>query len=154
MKLTHWMSGVALAGGLAVSAALPAHAAMHEKVTLTDANGAMKVIAAKKTLKAGKVTFDVTNLPTSASEHEMIVAKLTKAQEAHPDQLPYDENAARVYEEKINDRGEVSELQPGHSGSLTLELKPGAYILFCNVPGHYKSGMYTVVHVTGTDGNS
>jgi len=144
MKMMHWLSGAAVAGGLVVAAALPAYASTHVKVTLTDA---MKVIASTHTLKPGKVTFDATNLASDSSEHEMIVAKLTKAEEAHPDQLPYNEQTARVYEEKINDRGEVSELKPGKSGSLTLDLTPGAYLLFCNVAGHYKAGMYTVIHV-------
>ena len=33
--------------------------------------------------------------------------------------------------------GEVSELDPGKSGTLTLTIKPGKYLLVCNVPGHY-----------------
>ena len=54
-----------------------------------------------------------------------------------------------VDEEQINDRGEVSELDPGQSGSLSLNLKSGTYMLLCNVAGHYKAGMYTLIHVSG-----
>jgi uncharacterized cupredoxin-like copper-binding protein len=43
--------------------------------------------------------------------------------------------------------GEVSELDPGKSGSLTLTLDAGTYMLFCNLPGHYMAGMWTFVTV-------
>jgi uncharacterized cupredoxin-like copper-binding protein len=61
--------------------------------------------------------------------------------------LPFVENENRVDEEASGDLGEVSELEPGKSGSLTLDLKPGNYILFCNVPGHYMAGMWTALKV-------
>ena len=28
-------------------------------------------------------------------------------------------------------------------------LKPGLYILYCNIPGHYVLGMWTLMTVTG-----
>jgi len=118
-----------------------------EKVVLWDKDGAMGVTISKAALKAGKVTFDVTNRKGSSSQHEMIVAMLTAAQTADPKSLPYDDNTAKVDEEAINDRGEVSELDPGQSGSLTIDLKPGTYMLFCNVAGHYRMGMYVLVRV-------
>lgn len=132
---------------LVLSPLSPAHAATVEKVTLTDADGAMKVMASKKTLKAGKVTFDVTNPKTSGSEHEMIVVRLTPEQVANPMSLPYVDAENKVDEERIKDLGEVSELQPGQSGSLTLTLPPATYMLLCNVAGHYKAGMFTLVTV-------
>jgi uncharacterized cupredoxin-like copper-binding protein len=61
--------------------------------------------------------------------------------------LPFIENENRVDEEKSGDLGEVSELDPGKSGKLTLTLKPGTYILFCNVPGHYTAGMWATLTV-------
>jgi uncharacterized cupredoxin-like copper-binding protein len=41
----------------------------------------------------------------------------------------------------------VSELDPGKSGALTITLEPGLYLLFCNVPGHFISGMWTTITV-------
>ena len=37
--------------------------------------------------------------------------------------------------------GEITDLKPGAHGKLTLNLKPGSYLLICNEPGHYKAGM-------------
>jgi len=44
--------------------------------------------------------------------------------------------------------GEVSELDPGASGELGIDLAKGSYILYCNVPGHYMAGMWTILTVT------
>ncbi len=98
--------------------------------------------ADRTTVPAGKVTFEVTNT-SKDTIHEMIVAPI-------PDenaQLPFVENEGRVDEEASGDMGEVSELDPGKSGALTLDLKPGLYALFCNVPGHYMAGMWTTIRV-------
>lgn len=148
MTKRKWIAGAALTTLVSVASAGVAQAAEVEDVTLWDKDGSMGVKISQNELKAGKVTFDVANSADSSSQHEMIVAKLTSEEIANPDSLPYSEESATVDEEKINDRGEVSELDPGKSGSLTLDLKPGTYMLFCNVPGHYKAKMYSIIHVS------
>jgi len=35
----------------------------------------------------------------------------------------------------------TEDLQPEASGFLQLDLEPGAYALFCNIPDHYEAGM-------------
>ena len=62
--------------------------------------------------------------------------------------LPFIDNENRVDEDKAGDKGEVSELNPGQSGSLTVTLAPGKYVLVCNVPGHYGAGMWAEFEVT------
>ena len=37
---------------------------------------------------------------------------------------------------------EIEEMAPGKTGAVTLDLPPGRYAMFCNVPGHYAAGMY------------
>jgi uncharacterized cupredoxin-like copper-binding protein len=96
-----------------------------------------------QTVSAGDVTFDVTNDSTGII-HEMIVAPAP----VEGDMLPYDDAENRVTEEETTHRGEVSELDPGAKGSLTLTLEPGTYILYCNIPGHYVMGMWTTITVT------
>jgi len=102
----------------------------------------MRIDIDQKSVPAGKVTFEVTNV-SKATEHEMLVSPIAGMDAV----LPFVENENRVDEEASGDLGEVSELAPGKSGSLTLDLKPGLYVLFCNVPGHYTAGMWTVLEV-------
>ena len=98
----------------------------------------MGIKALPGTVKAGKVTFTVTN-DSKDTIHEMIVMYL--ADPGKP--LPYIVAESRVDEDKAGDKGEVSELEPGKSGALTVDLKAGKYLLICNVPGHYGAGMWT-----------
>lgn len=44
--------------------------------------------------------------------------------------LPYVSNENRVEEDAAGHLGEDSELDPGKTGSLTLNLKPGFYAVF------------------------
>jgi uncharacterized cupredoxin-like copper-binding protein len=92
---------------------------------------------------AGEITFKATNDSTGII-HEMILAPVTDP--AKP--LPYDKDLERVDEEAAKSLGEVSELEPGSSGALTVTLKPGTYILYCNIPGHYMLGMWSLITVT------
>ena len=75
--------------------------------------------------------------------HEMILAGIAGTSKP----MPYIANENRVDEDKAGDLGEVSELEPGKAGSLKVTLKPGTYLLYCNVPGHYVSGMWTTIVV-------
>ncbi len=103
----------------------------------------MSVEIDKKTVKAGVVTFKVTN-SSKDTIHELIVSPINNADET----LPYLNNENRVDEEHGSHLGEVSELNGGASGALTITLKPGMYALFCNIPNHYMDGMWTLLTVT------
>jgi uncharacterized cupredoxin-like copper-binding protein len=131
---------MALGGAMAQAATL-------EKVMLVDDNGNMGVYVSATSVKAGEVVFDVTNAATSTVEHEMLVVLLTPAQLADPKSLPMRKGESRFDEDAVKDFGEVSELQPGATGSLTLTLAPGHYMLVCNVAGHYQAGMDTIIDV-------
>lgn len=61
--------------------------------------------------------------------------------------LPYNKAENKVIEDDAGHLGEVAELEPGQNGALTLTLKPGQYILYCNIPGHYALGMWTLFTV-------
>ena len=111
--------------------------------TIDLSKATMGIKASPDTAKRGVVTFKVTN-SSKDTIHEMIVMQLDKAGDA----LPYIAAENRVDEDKAGDKGEVSELDPGKSGSLTVALQPGKYLLICNVPGHYAAGMWTEFTVT------
>jgi len=99
--------------------------------------------AEPKSIKGGRVTFQVTNTSKDMI-HEMVVSPVSDSGKP----LPYDKSLGKVDEDSAGHLGEVSELSPGQSGSLSLRLKPGKYILYCNVPGHYALGMWTRMTVT------
>lgn len=94
------------------------------------------------TVPAGVVTFDVTN-DAKQLVHEMIVAPVKGVKKP----LPYMNKEMKVNEDAAGHLGEVAELEPGKSGALTLTMKPGRYILYCNIPGHYALGMWTLLTV-------
>lgn len=93
-------------------------------------------------VKAGAVTFTVHNASTQLV-HEMVLSPVKDAATA----LPYDKNGQKVDEDAAGHLGEVAELAPGKGGSLTVDLKPGRYILYCNIPDHYVLGMWTLINV-------
>lgn len=109
-----------------------------------DKSGAvMGITATPSTAPAGVVSFEVTNTSKDVV-HEMIVIQL-----ANPGQpLPYLDKESRVDEDRAGDKGEVSELEPGKSGTLSVTLEPGRYLLICNVAGHFATGMWTEFEVT------
>eukprot|EP01036_Dinobryon_divergens_P054326 gene54326-72592_t len=79
----------------------------------------MKIAATPAFAKAGDVTFEVTNNSKDVI-HEMIVVKLKD--EKTP--LPYVAADNKVDEDAAGHLGEVSELDPGKGGALTLKLDP------------------------------
>lgn len=105
--------------------------------------GPMGINISMPTIKTGKVTFNVSN-DSSIMPHEMVISPIKDANTA----LPYNQATRKVDETKAGAMGEVESLAPGKKGSLTLTLKPGKYILYCNLPGHYALGMWTVLTVT------
>jgi uncharacterized cupredoxin-like copper-binding protein len=102
----------------------------------------MGITVDKATVPAGEVMFDVTNT-SKVMVHEMILAPVPAGTTA----LPWDSAGQVVDEEAAHAMGEVSELQPGGGGKLTMNLTPGTYILFCNVAGHFIDGMWTEITV-------
>ena len=103
----------------------------------------MGIRISEKSVAAGEITFNAVN-SSKVLEHEMVVAKLKN----DTTELPYKEDSAEVDEDAPNmNLGEISELEPGEKGSLTVTLNPGKYVLFCNIAGHYASGMWTILTV-------
>jgi uncharacterized cupredoxin-like copper-binding protein len=85
-------------------------------------------------MPAGKVTFIATNV--GRVPHELMIERMPMKFDSpmHPN-----EDAAQ---------GMIDDMDPGKSGRMTMRLKPGAYMLFCNAPGHYAAGQHTMFNVT------
>ena len=129
--------GALLAATVLVIAAPPLHADETVDVDLIDHGmESMKMDLSTQQVKAGTVTFNVTN-KSEALVHEFVVARSDKAVKA----LPYNEEENELTEDAVEVEKEIEDIDPGKSGTLTVKLDPGAYILFCNKPGHFKAGM-------------
>jgi uncharacterized cupredoxin-like copper-binding protein len=145
----HRRTGLRLAASVwALSGSSIALANGTVNVSLEDASqggtlAGMKMTATPDSVKAGRVTIHAAN-KSQALVHEVIVVR--PPNDGAP--LPYDERSGEVIEKQIKDLGEVSDLAPGKSGSLTVRLAPGTYLLICNQPNHYKAGMWTRLTVT------
>lgn len=105
--------------------------------------GMMSIRVDQSTVKAGTITFDVSNW-SRATLHEMLI--ISVASSSTP--LPYDYAQARVPEDQVKIVGEVSDMAPNASKTIDVTLAPGAYLLICNTPGHYAAGMAVPVTVT------
>jgi uncharacterized cupredoxin-like copper-binding protein len=90
------------------------------------------------TIKAGQVTFHVSNEDTSDT-HEFVIFKSDLA----PGKLPLD-NSGNVDEtaQGLAHIDEIPDMAPGDVKDLTLTLDPGNYVALCNLPGHYQAGMF------------
>jgi uncharacterized cupredoxin-like copper-binding protein len=104
----------------------------------------MGITADALEIPAGEVTFRAENASKDLV-HEMVLARVQDQTRA----LPYLPDEMKVDEDAAGHLGEVAELEPGKSGALTVTLQPGTYILYCNIPGHYMMGMWTLITVTG-----
>ncbi len=89
---------------------------------------------------AGPVTFTMHNAGTV--EHEMVVLKT----DTPADQLTVGSDDKVSEDDSV---GEVSETEAGDTGTLTVDLEPGKYVLVCNIAKHYGKGMYAAFTVTG-----
>ena len=102
----------------------------------------MGINVSPKAVPHGNVKFNVTNL-ASQFVHEVIIARLADETQV----LTYDTAKNKVDEETIKTLGQVAEIEPNKTASVALELKPGKYILYCNLPGHYMAGMWAVIEI-------
>ncbi|GEM_PF-317129 len=106
----------------------------------------------KNTVKAGTTTFVIDNVGTM--HHEMAIYKTDTA----PSKLPLtadgkvDEEKAGLLAEAVYAtpvRGDADHrIRDGRGTDLTIDLKPGKYVLLCNLAGHYKAGQFVAFTVT------
>ena len=85
-------------------------------------------IEGPKTIKAGAITFNVTNKGTL--KHELVIARGDSYAA-----LPQEKNG-HILEDAIAESdkpGEVGDVLAGETKSATINLKPGRYVLFCNL---------------------
>lgn len=135
--LTLPVTALAVAGcsGSSTASSSPASSGAKAATGRTATVTASEFAFAPKTLaaKAGKLRVTLDN--QGKIVHELILLKTSAA----PGSLKVGADG-RVSEKASV--GEVSETKGGVSRSTTFDLKPGRYVYVCNLPGHYKDGMY------------
>jgi len=93
---------------------------------------------------AGQVNFSITNIGTV--QHEVLVFK----SDLPPSSFPVDRKGGVIEDGPgitLVSRGD--KIDPGKTQSRVVDLtSPGTYVFVCNVPGHFKAGMFRVVTVT------
>jgi hypothetical protein len=94
------------------------------------------------TIKSGKTKLTINDIGVAA--HELLVFKSNLAPSAFPTDKSGDieEDGPGV---KLLSDGE--NIDPGGTQTRTIDLAPGTYFLVCNIPGHFKQGMFTEVTV-------
>ena len=98
--------------------------------------GMMSIRVDRQVISARKAELDITNWSKSLV-HEVLIVPVDS-----PDApLPYDYGTGQVVEDQVDVVADSSELKPSELKTLQVDLSPGSYLLLCNVPGHYASGM-------------
>lgn len=113
--------------------------------------GMMGIRISAGTVPAGQVSLRVTN--AGQLTHELVVLPLTGSavggQRAAGDDGTISESGSLGEASATCAAGEGDGIASGSSGWVTVTLRPGRYELVCNLPGHYASGMYAELDVTG-----
>jgi uncharacterized cupredoxin-like copper-binding protein len=125
------MVALAAVGGAGLSAA--ALAVSGSKVAVTAGKPGEFSLVPTGTPKAGTVTFTVAN--KGKLPHEMVVIRTNTV----AGKLPTNKQGLASERGAV---GETGDLKAGATKRLTLSLKKGKYALICNLPGHYRGGMY------------
>ena len=99
----------------------------------------MSVVPVLKSSKAGYVTFVVSN--AGEVEHELVVYRRDTS-------APLPVKKFKAVEDEAAVVDEVEDIEPETTRNLSVLLKRGKYLLFCNVPGHHQLGMSIVFSVT------
>jgi uncharacterized cupredoxin-like copper-binding protein len=97
------------------------------------------------TLKAGSLTFNITN--NGDKEHEFVMRKTALTSDKLPLNADGEVSEDSTELTEVGDPSEVAEIKSGSSDrTLTVNLQPGHYVIFCNLHVddllHYQKGMH------------
>ena len=116
---------------VAVAISVPLALAAASAPTVNVIEKEFKLTPSTTSVKAGTVTFKIKN--TGGLDHSFAIVKTSLP----AGKLPQKND--RVALKPIKQAGPF---KPGKGGSLTLALKRGTFVLYCNVSGHYQAGQY------------
>lgn len=120
---------LAAAGAAAVGVAVPLALASASASTVKISEKEFKITPSATSVKAGVVTFKIKNV--GALDHTFAIVKTS---------LPAGKLPVKNDRVTLKPLKDVGPFKPGKGGTLTLTLKPGKFVLYCNISGHYKGG--------------
>jgi uncharacterized cupredoxin-like copper-binding protein len=88
-------------------------------------------------VRAGRITFAVRN--DGSLPHEFVVLRTDRPAKGLP------VRGGKAVEQ--GRRGRLSQIAISGSRRLTLSLRPGRYVLICNLLGHYQAGQAAALRV-------
>lgn len=132
-KKTGTSSGGQGAGGVTATTAASSGPAVVTVVGGEKPDGKYYLTVTPASVKAGPTRITFKNVGTKV--HEVVVLKT----DTPADALKVGANHEVSEDASV---GEDSETDPGKTKSTTINLKPGSYILVCNIERHYQKGMY------------
>ena len=138
-----WVAGVVAAGALVAGCGTSSSNASSSPNTVTATEREWKIVADHKTIKAGDITFTVTNKGTL--NHELLVIRTDLPLGGIPIGA---DNKFNEDDPKATNLGESGEYAVGLTKTFKVTLAPGKYQLVCNIPNHYKNGMHIAFTVT------
>jgi uncharacterized cupredoxin-like copper-binding protein len=101
------------------------------------------VTASTGKTRVGKITFEVKN-KSNWHTHSLVVLPM---KEYGGQELLIKKGDDRIYDYTRHGIGAISDLAPGRTGALSLDLHEGTYILTCIRHGPYLNGMWTALTV-------
>jgi uncharacterized cupredoxin-like copper-binding protein len=88
------------------------------------------------TVPAGTVTFNARNDGVVPHNFRLVRTDLA------PDALPVDTETSMVDEGQLEKLARSEDLAAGEVEQIVVDLEPGSYVMFCNIPTHYQVGLY------------
>jgi len=115
--------------------AAPAGSATAVVATLTDDSISLD----SATVPSGGVSFEITNEGEAVHEFEIFTGRA--------EDLTVENNVAVTGSLDLID--EAEDIVPGVTLTLDVTLRPGQYVIICNLPGHVTNGMVAELTVSG-----
>jgi uncharacterized cupredoxin-like copper-binding protein len=141
--MSHRMGLAALCAATLALAACGGGASAPTPHTATATVPEFKITLDSAKLAPGSDSFSIKN--AGAITHEFVIVRTDLAADALPigaDGGVDEKEAATTHVD------ETEGITAGGTGSLTVSLPVGQYVVFCNLPGHYKGGMHAGFAVT------
>src|SRR5205807_1275015 len=104
-----------------------------------------RLLAARQALALVGTLVPIAVDSDGKTEHEVLVFRTSLTPSAFPMSQDGDINEDAPGMNKVSDGDNIA---PGGTQKRTVDMtQPGSYVFVCNLPGHFKAGMYQTITV-------